>query len=117
MFFFSSRRRHTRCGRDWSSDVCSSDLTAEKNPKFAWELNMEGLFNVLDLAKDGHLKKIFWPSSIAVFGPTTPKTNTPQHTIMEPALFMEFLNKQVNSGVLTTMKNMELMFAVSVIQD
>lgn len=59
--------------------------TAEKNPKFAWELNMEGLFNVLDLAKDGHLKKIFWPSSIAVFGPTTPKTNTPQHTIMEPS--------------------------------
>src|SRR5690554_7389769 len=46
---------------------------------------MEGLFNVLDLAKDGHLKKIFWPSSIAVFGPTTPKTNTPQHTIMEPS--------------------------------
>lgn len=58
--------------------------TAEKNPAFAWELNMEGLFTVLDLAKEGHLKKIFWPSSIAVFGPTTPRVNTPQYTIMEP---------------------------------
>src|SRR5690554_1926876 len=59
--------------------------TAEKNPKFAWELNMDGLFNVLELAKDGHIKKVFWPSSIAVFGPTTPKRDTPQHTIMEPS--------------------------------
>ena len=58
--------------------------TAEKNPEFAWKLNMEGLFNVLNLAKDGIIKKIFWPSSIAVFGPTTPKQNTPQYTIMEP---------------------------------
>lgn len=58
--------------------------TAEKNPDFAWKLNMEGLFTILDLAKNGHLKKVFWPSSIAVFGPTTPKTNTPQYTIMEP---------------------------------
>lgn len=59
--------------------------TAEKDPKFAWKLNMDGLFNVLDLAKDGHIKKVFWPSSIAVFGPTTPKRDTPQHTIMEPS--------------------------------
>lgn len=59
--------------------------TAEKNPDFAWRLNMEGLFNVLNLAKDGHIKKVFWPSSIAVFGPTTPKENTPQFTIMEPS--------------------------------
>lgn len=58
--------------------------TAEKNPAFAWELNMDGLFNILNLAKDGFIKKIFWPSSIAVFGPTTPKVNTPQRTIMEP---------------------------------
>lgn len=58
--------------------------TAESNPKFAWQLNMDGLFNVLDLAKDGLIKKVFWPSSIAVFGPTTPKQNTPQKTIMEP---------------------------------
>ena len=59
--------------------------TAEENPDFAWKLNMEGLFTVLDLAKEGVVKKIFWPSSIAVFGPTTPKDLTPQHTIMEPS--------------------------------
>jgi nucleoside-diphosphate-sugar epimerase len=59
--------------------------TAEKNPDFAWKLNMEGLFTILDLAKEGHLKKVFWPSSIAVFGPTTPADLTPQHTIMEPS--------------------------------
>lgn len=59
--------------------------TAEKNPDFAWELNMNSLFNVLNLAKDGIINKIFWPSSIAVFGPTTPKLNTPQYTIMEPS--------------------------------
>lgn len=58
--------------------------TAEKNPEFAWKLNMEGLFTILDLAKEQHIKKIFWPSSIAVFGPTTPPNATPQHTIMEP---------------------------------
>ena len=59
--------------------------TAEKNPDFAWKLNMEGLFTILDLGKEGYLKKIFWPSSIAVFGPTTPKVNTPQYTVMEPS--------------------------------
>ncbi|MES2588854.1 MAG: NAD-dependent epimerase/dehydratase family protein [Bacteroidota bacterium] len=59
--------------------------TAEKNPDFAWKLNMEGLFTILGLAKEGYLKKIFWPSSIAVFGPTTPKDNTPQYTVMEPS--------------------------------
>lgn len=58
--------------------------TAEKNPAFAWKLNMEGLFTILDLAKEGYVDKIFWPSSIAVFGPTTPRINTPQYTIMEP---------------------------------
>jgi nucleoside-diphosphate-sugar epimerase len=59
--------------------------TAEKNPSFAWDLNMNSLFHVLNLAKAGKIKKIFWPSSIAVFGPTTPKENTPQYTIMEPS--------------------------------
>jgi nucleoside-diphosphate-sugar epimerase len=58
--------------------------TAEKNPAFAWDLNMNSLFHVLNLAKARKIKKIFWPSSIAVFGPTTPRTNTPQYTIMEP---------------------------------
>tara|TARA_B100000809_G_scaffold39989_1_gene34959 strand:- start:4213 stop:5160 length:948 start_codon:yes stop_codon:yes gene_type:complete len=58
--------------------------TAEKNPAFGWDLNMNSLFNVLDLGKDKIIDKIFWPSSIAVFGPTTPQQNTPQYTIMEP---------------------------------
>lgn len=59
--------------------------TAEKNPDFAWKLNMETLFTVLDLAKEGTIKKLFWPSSIAVFGPTTPRVQTPQFTVMEPS--------------------------------
>lgn len=59
--------------------------TAEKNPAFAWDLNMNSLFHVLNLAKEGKIKKIFWPSSIAVFGPTTPKEDTPQYTVMEPS--------------------------------
>ncbi|CAG0960268.1 threonine 3-dehydrogenase [Flavobacteriales bacterium] len=59
--------------------------TAEKNPAFGWKLNMESLFNILDLAKEKQIAKVYWPSSIAVFGPTTPKTNTPQYTIMEPS--------------------------------
>jgi nucleoside-diphosphate-sugar epimerase len=58
--------------------------TAEKNPMFAWDLNMNGLFNVLDLAKEGHIEQVYWPSSIAAFGPTTPRYNTPQFTVMEP---------------------------------
>lgn len=59
--------------------------SAEKNPKKAWDLNMKSLLSLLDLAKEGVIKKLFWPSSIAVFGPTTPKSNTPQLTIMEPS--------------------------------
>ena len=59
--------------------------TAEKNPAFAWDLNMNSLFHVLNLAKAKKIKKIFWTSSIAVFGPTTPKEQTPQYTIMEPS--------------------------------
>lgn len=59
--------------------------SAEKNPKKAWDLNMKSLLSILDMAKEGLIKKVFWPSSIAVFGPTTPKKNTPQLTIMEPS--------------------------------
>jgi nucleoside-diphosphate-sugar epimerase len=58
--------------------------TAEKNPLYGWQLNMQGLFNVLDLAKEKHIDKVYWPSSIAAFGTTTPKQNTPQYTVMEP---------------------------------
>ncbi len=59
--------------------------TAEKFPMRAWNLNMNSLFNVLNLAKERKIEKIFWPSSIAVFGPNTPKKNTPQTTVMEPS--------------------------------
>ncbi len=58
--------------------------TAEKNIELGWSLNMRSLSYVLDLARYGKVKKIYWPSSIAVFGPTTPRINTPQYTIMEP---------------------------------
>ncbi|MCX6710039.1 MAG: L-threonine 3-dehydrogenase [Candidatus Woesearchaeota archaeon] len=56
----------------------------EKEPELAWNVNMNGLKNVLDLARDYKLK-VFWPSSIAAFGPTTPRDNTPQKTILEPS--------------------------------
>ena len=58
---------------------------AEKLPMQAWNINMESLMNVLEVARMfDEVKRIFWPSSIAVFGPTTPKVNTPQMTVMEP---------------------------------
>ncbi|PKD20716.1 NAD-dependent epimerase [Salegentibacter salinarum] len=59
--------------------------TAEKAPMKAWKLNMDSLFHILNFAKDRKIEKVFWPSSIAVFGPTTPKNETPQTTIMEPS--------------------------------
>ena len=58
--------------------------TGEKNPALAWHLNMQSLLNVLDIAKEEGLTKVYWPSSIAVFGPTSPKVACPQHTIIEP---------------------------------
>jgi nucleoside-diphosphate-sugar epimerase len=58
--------------------------TGEKNPNLAWHLNMQGLLNVLDIAREEKLHKVYWPSSIAVFGPTSPRQNCPQQTIIEP---------------------------------
>ncbi|MBS1641446.1 MAG: NAD-dependent epimerase/dehydratase family protein [Bacteroidetes bacterium] len=58
--------------------------TGEKNPNLAWHLNMQGLLNVLDIAREEKLSKVYWPSSIAVFGPTSPKQSCPQQTIIEP---------------------------------
>ena len=58
--------------------------TGEKNPNLAWHLNMQSLLNVLDIAREEKLHKVYWPSSIAVFGPTSPKQNCPQQTIIEP---------------------------------
>ncbi len=84
--------------------------TAEKHPMKAWNLNMNSLFHVLNLAKDKKIKKVFWPSSIAVFGPTTPQRDTPQYTIMEPSTvygiskqagerWCEYYNKQYGVDV------------------
>ena len=58
--------------------------TGEKNPNLAWSLNMQSLLNVLDIAREENLHKVYWPSSIAVFGPTSPKQNCPQQTVIEP---------------------------------
>ena len=58
--------------------------TGEKNPMLAWHLNIQSLLNVLEVAKEEGLAKVYWPSSIAVFGPDSPKENTPQHTVIEP---------------------------------
>lgn len=58
--------------------------TGEKNPNLAWNLNMQSLLNVLDIAREEKLHKVYWPSSIAVFGPTSPKIDSPQQTIIEP---------------------------------
>ncbi|MFA6391311.1 MAG: NAD-dependent epimerase/dehydratase family protein [Patescibacteria group bacterium] len=58
--------------------------TGEKNPELAWNVNMGGLKNVLDISIARGVKHVFWPSSIAAFGPTTPRDFTPQHTILEP---------------------------------
>ncbi|MCC7301889.1 MAG: NAD-dependent epimerase/dehydratase family protein [Bacteroidia bacterium] len=71
------------------TDVCLLaallSATAEKNPQFGWKLNMKSLFIVLEMAKEKMIRQVYWPSSIAVFGPTTPRQNTPQYTIMEPS--------------------------------
>ena len=58
--------------------------TGEKNPGLAWHLNTQSLLNVLDIAREEKLQKVYWPSSIAVFGPTSPRQNCPQQTIIEP---------------------------------
>jgi len=58
--------------------------TGEQNPKLAWDLNMNGLLNILDLAITYKTAKVYWPSSIAVFGPNSPKDLTPQFCVMDP---------------------------------
>ena len=56
----------------------------EQKPQLAWEVNMGGLLNVLEVARERHLEKVFWPSSIAVFGPHSPRVLTPQYCVMDP---------------------------------
>lgn len=69
----------------------------EKNPIWAWNLNMGGLLNVLELAREIKLDKIFWPSSIAVFGSSTPPNQTPQKAIIEPETVYG-ISKQAGEG-------------------
>ena len=64
--------------------VAMLSATAEKMPMKGWDLNMQSLFHLLEMAREKQFNKLYWPSSIAAFGPTTPKQNTPQHTIMDP---------------------------------
>jgi nucleoside-diphosphate-sugar epimerase len=64
--------------------VAMLSAKGEKEPQKAWDLNMKTLFIILDLAKEGKIKKIFWPSSIAVFGPSSNSVGAPQHGSMEP---------------------------------
>jgi len=58
--------------------------TGEKNPQLAWDVNMNGLYNILEIAREQKMVRVFWPSSIAAFGPETPRENTPQETILRP---------------------------------
>jgi nucleoside-diphosphate-sugar epimerase len=58
--------------------------TGEQNPQLAWDVNMGSLYNILEIAREHELPRVFWPSSIAVFGPTAPRKNTPQETILLP---------------------------------
>lgn len=58
--------------------------TGEENPQLAWHVNMDGLYNVLEVAREQGTTKVFWPSSIAVFGPEAPRVNTPQNTVLIP---------------------------------
>lgn len=64
--------------------VAMLSATAEKMPMKGWDLNMISLFHTLEMAREKKFNKLYWPSSIAAFGPTTPKTGTPQHTVMDP---------------------------------
>lgn len=71
--------------------------TGEKHPKHAWHLNVQGLINVLDIALEKKMHKVYFPSSIAVFGPTTPKDQTPQFCSMEPTTVYG-ISKQAGEG-------------------
>ena len=85
--------------------VAMLSAKGEANPKAAWDLNMKSLINVLDCAKDRIIEKVFWPSSIAVFGQNAPKTERLRRHFATPPPFMEFQKLLVKCGVITTMIN------------
>ena len=74
--------------------------TGEKNPSLAWNLNMQSLLNVLDIAREEKLHKVYWPSSIAVFGPTSPNKIARSKPLLNPPRFMASVNMPVNSGAI-----------------
>jgi nucleoside-diphosphate-sugar epimerase len=84
--------------------------TGEKNPHLAWHLNMQGLLNVLDIAREEKLSKVYWPSSIAVFGPTSPGF-VPSIRSSNPPRFMVSASMQENSGATITTSAMVWMCA------
>jgi len=86
--------------------VAMLSATGEKMPDKAWALNMDTLFIVLDMAKEGLLDRVFWPSSIAAFGPTTPRVDTPQYTVMDPPPSTASVSSPANSGASTTAKSL-----------
>jgi nucleoside-diphosphate-sugar epimerase len=86
--------------------------TGEKNPNLAWHLNMQGLLNVLDIAREEKLSKVYWPSSIAVFGPTSPKKIVLSKLLLSRSLFMALASTPVSSGVIISSINMAWMFVV-----
>ncbi len=91
--------------------------TAEKNPDFAWKLHMAGLFTILDLAKEGYLKRIFWPSSIAVLDQQRHKIKRHNKQLWNHLLFMVFQNWQVKIGAHIIIQSLVLMLEVFVILD
>ena len=90
--------------------------TAEKFPQKAWNLNMNSLLAVLELAKEKHIQQVYWPSSIAVFGPTTPKIIRLKKPLWNLLQCMESANWQANFGVIIITKNLVLTCEVCVIQ-
>lgn len=91
--------------------------TGEKNPALAWHLNMQGLLNVLDIAKEESLTKVYWPSSIAVFGPTSPKKIARNKPLLNPLLFMAFRNTPASSGAIIITTSLGWMCAACAIPD
>ena len=80
--------------------------TSERQPHFAWKLNVEPLLNLLEMAKEGLIKKVFWPSSIAVFGKGIPKENVGQDVVLNPTTVYGISKMAGENGVNITMKNM-----------
>jgi nucleoside-diphosphate-sugar epimerase len=91
--------------------------TGEKNPNLAWHLNMQGLLNVLDIAREEKLSKVYWPSSIAVFGPPLHDRTVRKKPLLNQLPFMASANMPVSSGAITSLINSGWMYEAFVIRD